>query len=316
MKEYNWQPAASIETLQNRAAIFSQIRQFFAERNVLEVDVSVLGETGVTDLHIDCIQAQVNDQIRYLQSSPEYFLKRLLAADIGDIYYLGKAFRDGESGQRHNTEFTLLEWYRTGWDEQQLMGELAELVQSLSTEKLEVQHFSYREIFQQTTSLDPHRVELTELQQRTSEIAGRDFSAEGRSECLDLIFSLIVEPQLPQGLVFVDQYPACQAALAKLGKDDQGLTIARRFETFLNGLELANGYFELTDSEEQRTRFQADQLLRQAVGKSMMDMDERLLAAMESGLPECAGVALGVDRLLMKLLEIDSIKHVIAFPST
>ena len=308
----NWQPTATIETLRYRAKVLAQIRQFFEVRDVFEVDVPVLSEAGVTDLHIDCLQTQVGGDTQYLQSSPEYLMKRLLASGSGSIYYLGKAFRDGELGRRHHSEFTMLEWYRTGWDEHQLIEEVALLLRELGL-GCDVKTLMYGDIFEQVIGLNPHVVSLAELQQKAASIAGSDFSNESRSTCLDLIFSLSVEPVLPQGLVFICHYPACQAALARLDKDQEGNAIARRFEAFLNGVELANGYYELIDAVEQKSRFGADVALRQAVGKPAMPIDTKLLSAMESGLPTCAGVALGIDRLLMQLLGVDDISSVMPF---
>ncbi|MBQ0712064.1 MAG: EF-P lysine aminoacylase GenX [Porticoccus sp.] len=308
----HWQPTATLETLRYRAKILAQIRQFFEVRDVLEVDVPVLSETGVTDLHIDCLQTQVGGAIQYLQSSPEYFMKRLLASGSGSIYSLGKAFRDGERGRRHHPEFTMLEWYRTSWDECQLVEEVTLLLRELGL-GCDTETLMYGDVFGRVIGLNPHTVPLAQLQQKASSIAGDDFSNESRSTCLDLIFSLSVEPALPNGLVFIRNYPACQAALARLDKDPMGNIIARRFEAFLNGVELANGYYELIDPVEQKSRFDADLALRQAEGKPAMSVDTRLLAAMDSGLPSCAGVALGVDRLLMQLLDIDDISHVMPF---
>ena len=308
----NWQPTATLETLRCRAELLSGIRGFFKDRDVMEVDVPVMAETGVTDLHIDCIPAQVSGGIQYLQSSPEYFMKRLLASGSGSIYSLGKAFRDGESGRRHHPEFTLLEWYRLGWDEYQLMAEVAVFIKALGLE-CPSQVMKYTDIFEQTVGLNPHQAFLSDIQQLAADIAGRDFSTESRSTCLDLIFSFAVEPDLPKGLVFIHEYPACQSALARLGVDGEGNTVARRFEAYLNGMELANGYYELTDPVEQKSRFDADIALRQAAEKKSMPLDQHLLSAMVSGLPDCAGVALGVDRLLMQLLNINQISQVIPF---
>lgn len=308
----NWQPTVTLETLRCRAELLAGIRGFFKDSDVMEVDVPVMADTGVTDLHIDCIRAQVSGDVRYLQSSPEYFMKRLLASGSGSIYSLGKAFRDGESGRRHHTEFTLLEWYRLGWDEYQLMDEVAMLIKALGL-GCTSQVIKYTDIFEQTVGLNPHQAFLSDIQQLATNIAGRDFSTESRSTCLDLIFSFAVEPDLPKGLVFIHDYPDCQSALAKLGEDDQGNTIARRFEAYLNGMELANGYYELTDAIEQKSRFDADIALRQAAGKRPMPLDQNLLSAMVSGLPDCAGVALGVDRLLMQLLNMGQISQVMPF---
>jgi lysyl-tRNA synthetase class 2 len=308
----HWQPTATLETLKYRAELLSDIRGFFKDRGVMEVDVPVMAATGVTDLHIDCIPTQVSGDVQYLQSSPEYFMKRLLASGSGSIYSLGKAFRDGETGRRHHTEFTLLEWYRLGWDEFQLMDELARLINFLGLE-CPSQVIKYTDIFEQAVGVNPHQSLLGELQQLAAKISGRDFSAESRSTCLDLIFSFSVEPKLPEGLVFIHDYPVCQSALARLAKDAQGNTIARRFEAYLDGMELANGYYELTDSIEQKSRFDADTALRHAAEKRSMALDQCLLSAMAFGLPDCAGVALGVDRLLMQLLNIDQISRVMPF---
>jgi len=309
----DWQPNAPLATLKKRAELLAQIRSFFSLQAVMEVDTPILGRRGVTDLHIDCVQARVCGETRYLQSSPEYFMKRLLAAGAGAIYSLGKVFRDEEQGSRHRPEFTLLEWYRPGWDEHQLMAEVEDLVLSLATEPLPVTIASYGDIFAASTGLDPHSAAVPLLQEMAADCCGGDWRSESRSTLLDVLFSLVVEPKLPPGLVFIHQYPACQAALAQLGADDNGNPVARRFEVFLNRMELGNGYFELTDAEEQRQRFAADNALRQGAAKPQMIADEALLAALAAGLPACAGVALGVDRLLMGLLHLENIGQVVAF---
>ena len=308
----DWQPTATMETLRQRARLLSLIRAFFDGAGALEVDVPVLADTGVTDLHIDCLQTRVNGRVQYLQSSPEYYMKRLLAAGSGSIYFLGRAFRDGESGRRHNPEFTLLEWYRQGWDEHQLMAELASLVTALEP-AWGVDKYRYTDLFKRATGLDPHSAPLADIRDCASSLADTTFHGDERSTCLDLIFSLAVEPSLPQGLVLVHDYPACQAALARLGRDEDGNPVARRFEAFLNRMELANGYFELTDPAEQRRRFEADLTLRKAAGKPPVPCDEYLLSALEAGLPPCAGVALGVDRLLMQWLGLGNIRDVLPF---
>ncbi len=313
----HWRPSASLDRLKTRADLLRRIRSFFSARQVLEVDVPVLAATGVTDLHIENIRARVNGVRRYLQSSPEYYLKRLLAAGSGPVFYLGKAFRDGESGRRHNPEFTLLEWYRPGWTEHQLMAETSDLLAGLAPAQVrDINSYSYRQIFVDALGLDPHTASLEQLQILAAKLAGAelsDWQRESRSGCLDLLFSLGVEPRLPPGLVYIYDYPACQAALAQLHVDDTGTPVARRFEAFLNGMELANGYFELTDPGEQRARFAEDMNRRQAMGKAPMIADERLLAALDYGLPPSAGIALGVDRLLMQMVGADSIGEVISF---
>ena len=307
-----WQPGATMATLRQRSRVLAKLRDFFQQRQVMEVDVPLLSRATVTDHNIDSIQACNADVAAYLQTSPEYFMKRLLAAGSGDIYSLGKAFRDAENGRRHNPEFTRLEWYRCGWDEHQLMDEVAELIASLVPE-ISVRRCSYADVFIQHLQVDPHFADLADLQ-RMAVIAGSEaWADETRANCLDLLFSVLIEPQLDDGLVLVYDYPACQAALAKCAEDSQGRQISRRFEGFLNRVELANGYCELTDAAEQASRFAEDQRLRKLSNKTPVTADSQLLAAMEAGLPECAGVAMGVDRLLMQLQGADSIDQVMPF---
>ena len=307
-----WQPGATMATLRQRSRVLAKLRDFFQQRQVMEVDVPLLSRATVTDHNIDSIQARNADVAAYLQTSPEYFMKRLLAAGSGDIYSLGKAFRDAENGRRHNPEFTMLEWYRCGWDEHQLMDEVAELIVSLVPET-GVRRYSYADVFIQHLQVDPHFADLADLQ-RMAVIAGSEaWADETRANCLDLLFSVLIEPQLDDGLVLVYDYPVCQAALAKCAEDSQGRQISRRFEGFLNRVELANGYCELTDAAEQASRFAEDQRLRKLSGKAPVTADSQLLAAMEAGLPECAGVAMGVDRLLMQLQGADSIDQVMPF---
>lgn len=310
----DWQPTATIETLKKRAGLLAQIRSFFMAQSVMEVDTQLLGEYGVTEPNIDNIEATVCGQSRYLQSSPEYYMKRLLAAGSGPIYCLGKVFRDGEKGSRHHPEFTLLEWYRPGWDEWALMDEVGGLLATLSPRFRQVRRFSYREAFFDATGFDPHGVDIDVLRQLASRASsGGNWQQESRATCLDLLFSLVVEPTLHMGVVMIYDYPQCQAALACLGEDATGVTVARRFEVFIDGMEIGNGYFELTDPVQQRQRFDGDIELRHSSGKKHRSADQRLLAALEAGLPPCAGVALGVDRLLMRILDIDRIDGVLPF---
>lgn len=302
-------------TLRRRARLLADIRAFFAAGDVLEIDAPVLAMVAASELHIDALAATCNNTTLYLQSSPEYFLKRLLAAGSGSIYCLGKAFRDGERGPRHHPEFTLLEWYRPGWDEHQLMAELAALLRAVAPSIAlgACRRVSYRELFLAATGIDPHQGDIADLRGRATSAAGVDSHSHDRATCLDLLFSVMVEPCLPPGLVFVTEYPACQAALARLVSDADGTWVARRFEAFLNGVELANGYFELTDAVEQRQRFHADNVRRRSVGKPVVAPDEQLLAALTAGLPDCAGVALGVDRLLMQILQLPNIDAALPF---
>ncbi len=310
----DWRPSATLPTLRRRAQLLAAIRAFFAVRKVLEVDVPVLAATAASDRHIAAIAAHCHGVTRYLQSSPEYFLKRLLAADSGAIYCLGKAFRDDERGPRHHPEFTLLEWYRPGWDEYRLSAEIEALINVVAPEVAgNAVRTPYRDAFMAVVPIDPHTGDLATLRRRAAEVAGGDWQHADRAACLDLLFSILVEPRLPRGLVVVTDFPACQAALAQLAEDNSGTVVARRFEVFINGMELANGYFELTDAVEQRARFDADNAWRMAEGKPTMPLDENLLAALAAGLPACAGVALGVDRLLMQILQVSTIDAVLPF---
>ena len=304
--------------LQTRANLLAFLRAHFAEQSVMEVDLPLLATTSVTDINIESIGARAMSQSCFLQTSPEFFMKRLLASGAGDIYSLGKVFREAEQGSRHNPEFTLLEWYRLNWDEFQLISEVENLVigayQAIQNTQISVSRISYGDCFEQTLGIDPHEAKLSALQFLAEEKGYPQWSSETRANCLDLLFSELVEPQLPKGLVTLYDYPACQAALAQTHQDTKGRLVSRRFESFLNGMELANGYFELTDAEQQLQRFQQDIEERQQTNKPVMSIDAKLDQAMQQGLPSCSGVALGVDRLLMQLSDAQSITEVLAFP--
>lgn len=307
----------SSESLQYRSELLQSLRSFFQQRQTMEVDVPVLARSTVTDINIESINVKVFDDSGYLQTSPEYFMKRLLACGVGDIFCLGKAFRDSEVGRRHNPEFTMLEWYRRGWDEHQLMTEVAELIAELvqrhTSSDLTVSKLSYADCFIQYLGVDPHSAELPVLRQMAVAASSDSWITETRANCLDLLFSLNVEPQLPRGLVFIYDYPACQSALAQIHLNERGQAVSRRFEVFFNGMELANGYAELTDANEQKSRFEKDIGQRLRDNKLAVAVDNKFIEALESGLPPCAGVALGVDRLLMQLLAAESIAQVMPF---
>ncbi|MFT7387185.1 MAG: lysyl-tRNA synthetase class 2 [Candidatus Endobugula sp.] len=315
----SWQPSASLPALQQRALLYQKIREFFAQRQVLEVDVPVLSEHATVDPFIESLIVSNNLPesgmltTQYLQTSPEFFLKRLLAVYQQDIYYLGKAFRQGERGARHNPEFTMLEWYRVGWDEHALMDEVRQLL-ALFLPNLSWQCLSYRELFQQHLLLDPHTASVAELKACAQQHIDSHFDAEDKHSWLDLLFSHCVEPQLPPGFLSVNDYPACQVALAQLDIDEQGQWVAKRFELYLNGLEIANGYRELSDAREQERRFKLDQQYRQKNGLPARPYDENLVNALKHGaFPECSGVALGIDRLLMAIMQVTNISHVLSF---
>lgn len=301
-----------INNLYARAELYRAIRAFFQKLQVLEVELPTLSSSFVSDPYIEPIIAQYKDREYYLQSSPEYFMKRLLPAVGESIYSLGKAYRYGEQGSRHNPEFTLLEWYRMGFDDHALMDEVATLVGSLLPD-LVVHKISYRQWFLNELGLDPHQATAEMLRQQVSSCITIESEGLEYNDWLDLLVTHVLEPKLPQGLVFIYDYPKSQAALARITPDSTGVLVARRFEAFLNGVELANGYWELTCAKEQRARFEKDLVVRARQGLPSYPLDEALLSALDSGLPNCAGVALGVDRLLMQMLGMEHIKQVLAF---
>ena len=313
-----WLPSAELSVLTARAAMARRVRQFFLERDVLEVEVPQLDLFANTDPNMTTITASCDGRPVYLQTSPEYCMKRLLARDKISIYSLAKAFRDGEISARHNPEFTMLEWYRVGLDWYQLMQEVAELVSdAVSIKKIlpAATFTSYGEVFAEYLAVNPHIISDAELLAFTHARIETGHQDLTRVECLDLLFSYFIEPHLgTDGVDFVYDYPACMAALAVVEIDDNGHAVARRFEAFIFGRELANGYQELTDAEEQAERFAADEALRLAKKLPLYQGDPRLIAALKHGLPICSGVALGFDRMLMAALDVDNIEQVLAFP--
>lgn len=308
-----WPPSASLKNLRARADLLRRIRQFFAEREVLEVETPLLSRHATVDRHIESFRC--NDG-RWLQTSPEFAMKRLLCAGSGPIWQLCKVFRHEESGRWHNPEFSLLEWYRPGYDHHRLMDEMEALLAACGVAMpVPCMRLSYREAFRRHAGLDPWTAELALLQNglvqgghslprnlEASELADRDF-------WLDLWMSLVVGPQLGGDQpCFLYDFPASQAALARVRGE-----VAERFEVFWRGVELANGFHELADADEQQRRFEGDQAWRRAQRRAVPDYDQHLVAALRQGLPDCAGVALGVDRLLLLLLEETALAAVLAF---
>ncbi len=288
---------------------------------MLEVETPVCSAHATTDPALDSLTSRYtgpgapDGKALYLQTSPEFAMKRLLAAGSGPIYQICKVFRDGEKGRHHNPEFTLLEWYRPGFGVHRLMDEVAALVSAVTAADLPVERRSYKEIFERTLGIDPHRAGRDELRSCAVEqgIAGAVETNLDVNGWRDLLLTHCVEPELgAEGLTFVFDYPADQAALARVRQGDPPL--AERFELYLGGLEMANGFHELADAEEQRSRFRQEQVSRRTQGKAEVPMDQNLLAALEAGLPDCSGVALGIDRLLMWMLGSDRIDEVLAFP--
>jgi lysyl-tRNA synthetase class 2 len=313
---HQWQPSASMSALRGRAAVIARIRAFFADRDVLEVDTPALSRAAVSDPHLfPFATAFVPDgggapSWHYLQTSPEYPMKRLLAAGSGSIWQLAKVFRNGESGSRHNPEFSMLEWYRPGYDHHRLMDEVDELLCAILS-VAPARRVIYATLFADWLSLDIHRCSDAQL---ADEARMRcSFMGElSRDGWLELLFSHCIEPQLMEPTL-VYAFPASQAALAQVVDGDDHVPSAARFELFVRGMELANGYFELTDPQEQARRFGLDQDRRRELGRSVHPVDERLIDALRAGMPSCAGVALGVDRLVMLALGAERIEEVIAF---
>jgi lysyl-tRNA synthetase class 2 len=303
--------SASRQVLQQRAVLLGSIRDFFARRGVLEVTTPLISPTANPDPAIQPVEAK-GITGGYLRTSAEFDMKRLLADGSGDIYELGPVFRAGEKGKTHSPEFTMLEWYRTGWTYGQLMNEVSELLHEVSPGKFSgwaQQIFTYVELFQKYTGMNPHSASLSQLESRFSTETG---SPDGmsRNDWLDLALATVIQPSLPERtFTYVHEYPADQAALAKIRPGSPA--ISERFELYLGRLELANGYQELTDGQEQSSRFQVQNKQRCELGLPELPIDAALLAAMDRGLPECTGVALGVDRLLMVILDIEDINDVL-----
>jgi lysyl-tRNA synthetase class 2 len=325
MTNREWRPTAALPTLARRAAALAAVRSFFSARGVMEVETPILVAHPVTDPQLANVRARLAirpGETFYLHTSPEYHMKRLLAAGFPDIYQLGKVFRDGEAGRRHLTEFTLVEWYRRDADYHRFIGETCDLVReiasacgrALSTPT----RVSYRDAFLAAAGLDPLEAPVDLMRRRHEAATGAGApplgdGADSRAGWLDLLMVTVVEPWLrDRGLIVVDAWPAAQAALARL--DPADTRVARRFEVYLDGLELANGFEELTDAVEQRRRFEADCRQRKSAGLDDASIDEAFLAALAHGLPACCGVAVGFDRVLMASLGAGSIAEVVSFP--
>jgi lysyl-tRNA synthetase class 2 len=317
-----WRPACSLELLRRRAELFAGIRAYFAEHGVLEVETPLLSHTTVTDPHLSVFETTYKGRKRvglYLQTSPEFAMKRLLAAGSGSIYQICKAFRNEELGRLHNPEFTLLEWYRVGFNLDDLIADADALLQALShgvrvlgpSEKI-----SYREAFFDCTGVDPIEAPWQEFARCARESGlpeAANLCEKNRSLWLDFLFSHLVQPHLGAGrFAYVMDFPAVLPSLARANPEDDRLV--QRVEVFLDGLELGNGFFELTDSSQQEMRFERDLTERAALGLPVPGKDRRLLAALAAGLPDCAGMALGVDRLLVALYGLKSVSETLTFP--
>jgi lysyl-tRNA synthetase class 2 len=306
--------------LRLRAALLRETRAYFAEQGVLEVETPVLARAAVTDVHLASLQTLVAGLGGfYLQTSPEFAMKRLLAAGSGDIFQVARVFRDGERGALHHPEFTLIEWYRLGFDTGALMNDIERLVGRLLAPYYQLgtaDRLSYREAMREYAGIDPFAASIRELLDRVAEhgVALPVPPTQERDDCLDLLLSTVVAPRLGAGrLTFVYEFPASQAALARVKPGDP--LVAERFELFLDGVELANGFHELADSAEQRRRFERDLDWRRTHGLDQPPIDGHLLEALAQGMPDCSGVALGFDRLVMRAAGARHIDEVIAFPA-
>ena len=314
----DWRPSATPAALRARAALLARVRGFFAARGVLEVDTPLLVNAPVSDVHIAsaCVELAPPAPRLFLHTSPEYAMKRLLAAGSGDIYQVCHVVRGNERGALHNPEFTLIEWYRTGFSLGALIEEVEALVRALLGERaaaLRSERLSYRDACLRELALDPFAAgdgALRAAAQARGWRAGA--GAQSRDELLEFLMGFGVGPRLGRGaLTFVHGYPASQAALARLDPQDE--RTALRFELYCEGIELANGFHELASAAEQRARFERDNAQRAQLGLPVFPPDERLLAALAAGLPDCAGVALGFDRTLMLALGARHIDEVLPF---
>jgi len=320
----DWRPTATLEMLKTRARLLSKLRAFFAEKDIYEVQTPILSQAGNTDPAIETFVTQEHENAKhsiqpsFLNTSPEFAMKRLLAAGCGSIYQITPVFRQDEQGKRHNPEFTLLEWYRIDFDHHALMGEVNSLLRFVADGFLTLersQFYSYQDAMINFAGIDPFVASGEELKAAVVkagiEVLGMD-NAE-RDSWLDLLMSHVVEKNLPLNCpVFIYDYPASQAALAKIRKGSPD--VAERFELYLNGMELANGFHELSDATEQAERFHNEQTQRKKLDLPGIPADYHLIAALKQGLPECAGVAIGLDRLLMVLTGAEHINDVLTFP--
>jgi len=308
----SWRPTAAPAQLKARADLLQEIRDFFSDSSMMEVETPLISMAGNPDLQIQSIRTDTGG---YLRTSPEFALKRLLAAGSGDIFELGRVFRAGESGRHHNPEFSMLEWYRTGASYHRLMDEVAALVRHCGRGKFaqwKEERLSYQELFLRHLDIDPFTADAGLLCATAKKNGIGDIDLD-RGQWLDLLISLVIQPALPkENLTFVYDFPAEQAALARVRPGNPPL--AERFELYLGSVELANGYQELTDATEQQRRFDADNSERKKRGLPVYEVDHHLVTALEHGMPECSGVALGVDRLLMAISGKKTMSEVTAFP--
>lgn len=300
----------TLQAIQQRALVYQKIRAFFHAISYLEVDTPLLARATNTDVHIQSIETNTCSSTTYLQTSPEFAMKRLLVEGSGSIYQICHAFRNEEKGSLHHPEFSLLEWYSLGFDYQRLMDQVESLIRDLFESDISFIRLSYFDSFQDILNLDLTTATVVECRHKVEQyIQGIETGQLSRDDCLDLLMSQVVSKSF-KGFTFVYDYPASQASLSKI-KPENSL-VAERFELFYDDMELANGFTELTDAAEQRLRFERDNRMRAAAGLQQYPLDKEFLQALEQGLPECAGVALGLDRLLMVMLQAGAIRDVMS----
>lgn len=301
-----------MSSIKARAKLLAKIREFFAARNILEVETPLLAHNSITDPNMHSFTAQYREETLYLQTSPEFAMKRLLAKGFGSIYQICKAFRNEEIGQQHNPEFTILEWYHINFDHHALMDEMDAFLHFLLGIR-KAERFSYKQIFTKYLGIDPLESSVKQLQQCAIKNGLNNIPDLNYDDWLNILLTHFIEPHLGKDQpTFIYDYPASQAALARISTSDP--RVAERFEVYIKGLEIANGFHELKNSQEQRQRFLADLQKRRELNLPKIPLDENFLQALGNNFPDCAGVAVGVDRLLMLLLDTRSIRDVIMFP--
>ena len=322
----SWQPSMSWENAIKRAEILAKIRAFFLAKNVVEVETPILASSTVTDVHLEAFATQYHysqashydlASVLYAQTSPEFAMKRLLADGYGCCYQICKAFRHEQHGRFHNPEFTMLEWYRVGFNHLQLMDEVSELL-AISLGCNQVEKISYQQLFLREINIDPlntDKVALINIISANDKLSDWLVTEDSLDTLLQFIMAELIEPHIGQNIpCFVYDFPASQASLARISPTDH--RVAERFECYYRGVELANGFNELTDSEQQNERFKNDNKIRVQSGKPELEIDTKFISALKSGLPSCAGVALGIDRLIMLATSANHIDQVLTFPIT
>jgi lysyl-tRNA synthetase class 2 len=304
-----------METLKARSHLVQEARAFFFARGYWEADTPLLSANTVIDAHIDPIAVEVDGTTKFLQTSPELAMKRLLAAGSGSIFQFAHAFRASESGHQHNREFTLLEWYKLGANLDELMQEVADLTHLL-TGLPYLATRTYRDVFREAVGIDPLTAPVSDLI-RLAQQAGLTFQPQHKDDALNFLWADQVEPTFPKdGLLFIRDYPASQAALAQTHLDTDGQPVADRFELFSGGYELANGYLELQDPSILEVRFEQQNRIRMNRGQKPLPVPQYLINALQAGLPSCSGVALGFDRITMLKMGFHSISKVVPFPDS